>query len=840
MNIIRKLSLRTIKKNKSSTMVTLVGIVMSVALMTGLFLFANGLLAFTQQAAIEKWGDSHILFQQAPKSVAALAAKDAQLTDVGRIAHLGAQKTTGQSYNYYNVLGIDPKDSAAFPLKISQGRMPENAGEALVNNAYNRFADPAIKVGDQLEIVTYDLWDGHYRRFMMDDDQLKYVPTGKSYSVTIVGILDNNPLEVFGGRPAYYLYMPQSEIIQADYQLLAAKLPQVDSTLIGQVEERYSRMAETRVMANSNVVELYPGVPSTFRTLVYGFVAALTVIVAVAGIGLIYNSFLISISRRARELSLLSSVGMTRKQKWQMVIYEGLFLYLLALPIGLLSGVVAMRILFRVLNPMLQNVMRTTVELKLVWDGKIILLIAAISLFTIVAAALLPVWKSSIHSPLSGIRRNHEIREIGKPIATPKWIRRMFGFSGDFAWKNVKRNKSRFNVNLAPLILSLVLYLTMASIFSYADIGSTMASSAMQEDIQVSFTGLPAERDTFEQIAKLDQVAEAHIVYNSFAQVQQEDLILEPAYLEHLQQMQYDLSGNKMLVDLIAFGKEDEQWLLGELGLAEDILENQGALLIGSVQHQNPEIVRLKALKGSSPRLTLTMDGEPNIEPVEIRIQSLLDEPLKMYDTWSPHLRVIVNYDTMQKFARGSELVASSAFLIADEKKDVLLYDQVNAFFREHPQQSLNIFDNASKNQSDRDMLMISSILFFGFITIIALISIANIYNALSASLRSRRQEFAMLQSVGMERATFRKIVLLEGLYTALKVLIFGVPLGILASYGMYRLVSSGMGFEFSVPIGHFALAGLAVVTLIMLIITSGSRYFGQENIIEQIRSEYE
>lgn len=841
MNIIQKLSLRTLRKNKSSTVVTIIGIIMSVALMTGLFLFANGLLDFMQQSAREEWGDSHILFQQAPKGVVALVEQDEQLTDIRHLAHLGAQKVDNLGYNYFSVFGMDPKDADTFPVKLQSGRMPQKAGEALINSSYNQYVNVPLRVGDKVDITTYNLIeDGKYKRFMLDDSGMEYQPDGNNYQVTIVGIMDNNPLGFYGGRPAYYLYMPQSEIARHDYQLLGAKLKQVENENILAVVDRYNPLQETRVMANSNVLELYPNVQSTLRTMIYGFVMALMFVVGAAGVGLIYNSFLISISRRSRELSLLSSVGMTRRQKWQMVMHEGLILYLVALPLGILSGMVAMRILFSVLNPLLQNAMRTGAVMRLIWDVKTLLLIAGVSLLTIIIAALLPVLKSSMQSPLSGIRKNHEIREVGKPITTPQWITKAFGFSGDFAWKNVKRNKSRFRVNLTPLVLSLVLYLTMASIFSYATVGSSMAISAMQEDLRVSMGTLPQDQAAFEGLAALDKVGTSSIVYRSYGSTSLDNITLEQDYLDALKQMQYDFTSKTISIDLLAFGKNSEAELLKSLGLPEDTLKNNGAILIRDVQYRNPDILRLNAVKDAKDTLPISMEIPEGALRTDLHVKKVVDEPLTMYDTWTPQLRIIVSFDTLKAYDNGSGFTSSGAFLIARERGDAGMITQVREYFESHPQGQMSIEDRAQANQGDRDMLLISGILFFGFITIIALISIANIYNSLSASLRSRRQEFAMLQSVGMERSTFREIVTLEGLYTAFGVLLIGLPLGVLTSFAMHKLVSHGMGFAFRIPVLHFAAAAAVVIVLILAIIYTGSRYYGRENIIEQIKREYE
>ena len=79
-------------------------------------------------------------------------------------------------------------------------------------------------------------------------------------------------------------------------------------------------------------------------------------------------------------------------------------------------------------------------------------------------------------------------------------------------------------------------------------------------------------------------------------------------------------------------------------------------------------------------------------------------------------------------------------------------------------------------NENDRNLVLIIKVFSYGFIVLISLIALANVFNTISTSIYLRRREFAMLKSVGMTRKGFRKMMNFECLLYGLKALAFGIP----------------------------------------------------------------
>ncbi len=96
-------------------------------------------------------------------------------------------------------------------------------------------------------------------------------------------------------------------------------------------------------------------------------------------------------------------------------------------------------------------------------------------------------------------------------------------------------------------------------------------------------------------------------------------------------------------------------------------------------------------------------------------------------------------------------------------------------------------------SQSNRNLLVMISVFSYGFIALITLISVANIFNTISTNMNLRRREFAMLRSVGMTPKSFNRMIYFESLFYGLKALLYGLPAALLLSVLMAMSIASGI-----------------------------------------------
>lgn len=831
MNIVRYLSLQSMRKNKTTTVVTILGIIMSLALITGLFLFANSLLQFLHDDITLRNGDSHfILHEVTSEELTDLPNRDIIESETA-MAIMGVELFESDvAESYYPVFGTRPNDlKKVAPVKLMSGRLPEKPGEAIISDQVNTYRTDKIELGDT---ITLDLHRGD--QYLSSGDPLEFDKADKQPSVTVVGVT-NNPLAYPMGGPAIFVYQTDQELAQASHYWVGLRIKHVTTERIFQFWEGIEN-ADIRPATQTNLLEYYPSVQSQTRTMVKSFAMVLVVIAAIAGISLIQNGFLISMSQRMRELSVLSSIGMTRRQKWYMSLTEGIFLYALALPIGLGSGFLAMMILFKVLTPILQRMVGTTAVMGIVWDVPTLVQIILAGFITVMIATIIPAIRTSKQTPLAGVRRQEELIIKADKLRSP-WYVKLFGLEGEIAWKNLRRNRQRYRGTLISLVLSLVLYLSLASLMHYTDYSTDVYMAKGRDDIMIynynneSFS----DRDQLESLLALDGVEEGFAVYNIFGSEIKEQELLSPEVVE-----QFGLP----YVQLISFDDGTMEGLLDEWQLTPDDLAGNNAVLINQFREakQGGGFTNHVIFRQAPSQMDITLlDSEYEEQSLLINIIQTQAESQLPLDLWNLSARLVVSSDTLERLVEqtGTNQLEMNLRIRSNRETHEQLLDQLFLNMQERgiPGQ-LN--DIRAQYQSQRDLMLIGKILFFGFATILALISLTNIYNTLISSLRFRRKEFAMLRSIGMEEKSFRRMIRFESYFYAFKLLLYGIPLGLLSSFVIHRQLISVTEFSFRIPLLHFAMASLVVTAVLILIMNLGSKEARRGNILDTLKMDME
>ena len=135
-------------------------------------------------------------------------------------------------------------------------------------------------------------------------------------------------------------------------------------------------------------------------------------------------------------------------------------------------------------------------------------------------------------------------------------------------------------------------------------------------------------------------------------------------------------------------------------------------------------------------------------------------------------------------------------------------------------------------------MILLIEIFLYGFITVITLVGVTNIFNTITTNMILRSKEFAMLKSVGMTSGQFHRMIRLESLLYGAKSLMIGVPLGVLGSVLIYRAYSDAMDLGYRLPIVAILLAAVFVFVIVGLTMWYSLAKIEKQNIVETIRSD--
>ena len=140
--------------------------------------------------------------------------------------------------------------------------------------------------------------------------------------------------------------------------------------------------------------------------------------------------------------------------------------------------------------------------------------------------------------------------------------------------------------------------------------------------------------------------------------------------------------------------------------------------------------------------------------------------------------------------------------------------------------------------RANKSMLILVAIFLYGFIIVISLIGITNIFNTITTNMNLRSKEFAMLKSIGMTKHEFNKMIRLESLFYGVKSLVIGIPLGIIGSILIYKAFEVGNDLGYVIPWESIIIASIVVFLLISIIMHFSVKKINKQNIIETIRND--
>ena len=151
---------------------------------------------------------------------------------------------------------------------------------------------------------------------------------------------------------------------------------------------------------------------------------------------------------------------------------------------------------------------------------------------------------------------------------------------------------------------------------------------------------------------------------------------------------------------------------------------------------------------------------------------------------------------------------------------------------------SLYIANMEESVREENAIVLVISIFLYGFIAVITLIGITNIFNTITTNMNLRRKEFAMLKSIGMTKKEFNRMIRLESIFYGIKSLVIGIPIGILLSYGMFKMFETNMGMQYHLPVNAILIAIVFVAIVIGIIMKYSMSKINKQNVIETIRND--
>lgn len=471
MNIANKLTYRHLKENKGRTVVTTLGICVSVAMITAVFVAMASFLNLFGEIGKISSGNWDAYYYHLSQSQIEQVEKDSRISKVG--LKYGSENKSFQIKNPTSykrgtaemIIG----DKSYFEMVLTgnfDGKVPANENEVAVEKDFldkNGMKD--AKVGDKIALTQgqRQLDDGSYVTGSNFNKDEKFVPSGDEKEYTITAILHTNPATKYS---SVWRGISEDEI-KSDDICAYITLAKQNSSAYSTIEDIQNDYKIDVYQANEDVLASYlSGRQGDFLVTMLPIVLVVLILIVIASVMLIYNAFGMSLSERVRYLGMLASVGATKSQKRKSVYFEGAILGAIGIPVGILAGILGISITLKLVGHkiistgMIAGVNDSNMQMKTVVPAWAIIGIILVSIFTIFISAFIPARKASKITPIDAIRQRQEIKVKPKKLKAPKYIKKIFGYEGELAYKNLKRNGKKSRLITASIALSIVLFIS--------------------------------------------------------------------------------------------------------------------------------------------------------------------------------------------------------------------------------------------------------------------------------------------------------------------------------------------------------------------------------------------
>ncbi|KGE17111.1 ABC transporter permease [Paenibacillus wynnii] len=864
MNIVNLLTLRHLKQNKRRTLITIIGVVISVAMLMAVSTLSTSFMGLMQKQNIANEGEWHVQFKNVNKGQLLAIEKD-KLTktlmisrDVGYSSLEGGQN---QNKPYLFIREYNDESFKYFPIKLSKGRLPQAANEVVISEEIINNAKVNYKIGDSLsvdagerfqEISEYPLT----QRDSLQKDQgqiIESLMNKKKASYIIVGMI-TRPIWEPTNSPGYTVlsYVDESLITASETVNASIQVKKLDTALFIHIRElaKQSNIDTKDIEFNNGLLRFY-GVTDNdgLRSTLFFLTFIIMTVIIIGSVSLIYNAFAISVSERSRHLGMLASVGATKRQKRNSVYFEGFVIGMISIPIGIVSGLVGIAITFWLINSKIQDALGVTERLTVIVTPVSVLITCVVSIVTIFISTYLPAVKASKISAIDAIRQTTDVRLTGKTVRTSKLIRKIFGIEAEIGLKNLKRNKRRYQATVFSLVLSIILFLAVSFFTSNLQKSLQLTQDNLSYDIQVIFRGEKSEllSQHLKHIASLKEVTK----YSQVKELIVNSWIDKNSTTEDFKVMVNDESsmfknGNYLYqINVHALEKQDLKAYAEIVGADYKMLEdttNLSAIVIDTVTRQRSEdgkYIETKAVLTKAGRnldlMYIDWEKKEETQLNKVNIAALTDVfPMGVTTAGIGELDIVVSNAVLDKLVVKQMIVGPETYLYLNSKDPMNTQQEIEKLKSENI-----IVNNVYKyNQRQEQTIMLMSVFTYGFIALITAISIANIYNTISTSISLRKREFAMLKSVGLTPKGFNKMIHYESIFYGVKSLLYGLPTSIIIMYLIHRSLMNSFDYKFALPLVNILYVIVAVFIIVGSAMLYSSSKMKKENIIDALKQE--
>ncbi len=519
--------------------------------------------------------------------------------------------------------------------------------------------------------------------------------------------------------------------------------------------------------------------------------------------------------------------------------FEGLILGVIGIPIGIQAGILGIGLTLSLINPLLEVFQGNASEtFRLHVPVSVVLASGLLAALTIFISLLKPARRASKVTPIGAIRLSDDVKLRRKDIRTSGLVRKLFGFEAEIALKNLRRSKRKFRTTIISLSISLILFLTVSFFIQTFTQNRSYLIDGTNYDIALFPRGFSAAETTqfIETVRAVPEVEDLGVIRSTYAELEVSADQLSPIAEPYLGQ------NSRYLVEIRSLDEQAFEQYVDQLELDASLMQlsDQARIIIVNFgqartdQYLSGEVFNFR--EGTQLPLML---GEAK---TTVEVAKMTDRrPMGVDIGHLTQPQVIVSEAVFEGLTAGvdSELIETGLYL--NSPSALTLGDTLRQLIQDFEVQDdgrVSMRNVAKQRIEDRNFNLIVNVFIYGFLVLISLISVANIFNTVSTNVQLRRREFAMLRSVGLTPGGFNRLIRFESLFYGIFSLSLGIPVSIGLSFLLYKIQSELLSGSFQLPWRSYLIAILLIFLVVGLTMLYSASRIKKENIIEPLKAD--
>lgn len=826
MFILKKLTKKDLALNKKRTFGTILGIMLSTALITcvgGMFYVLQNTMV---QNAINADGYWHIQLSD-------ISDSDIENISLNKdFNHMEAVKDLGHSITYLNnddyvhghiySMSYDTFDYLGY--KLVDGVFPKNSGEIALSKNYSKYAK--INIGDELTLNIGDLVDSKGNKINDIFYGNTFIINSKDYTFKVVGLINAHPTLITTGLDSLkndvYLTLKNPKNYKKDFEELLSS-------------DKYKDYRTNRDLLRWEVFSFSDNTLSFLMKLV-GIVIFIILLTSVFSIK---NSFAISTTEKLRIYGMLRSVGATKKQIKKMVLLEGLNLGLIGIPIGSFIGLAVTYFLTVIVNTIATSASLSADSSLLYYKFDFYPFIIAFitSFIMIYLSTISSKKKASNISPIQNIR-NSENYQNNVDLKVPKLIQKIFKIGGILSYKNLKRSKNKYHVTIISLTISIFVFILVSCFLKYGIKTLNDEYITLNYNVSANVFNIDKKYD----IKKLKELAKSHLYYALDSEkiglfyIRDTSHIIDKRYISN-GCTKYDSTNDSCIgekipsahINFLIYDDDSFKEIANNLDLKYENIKDKGILINTAkrIEGKKTKYVKTTTYKKGDVLEFYNNKYDYNLTYEIAAINDYLPWGFETYDGVNPPSLII----SEKYFSYKEGLFVQNIYYESDNAEKT--EEEIKKISTD-----INVMNIDKEIKQMQSTILIISIFIYGFIIVVTLIGMTSVFNTITSNMELRRKEFAILKSIGMTKHEFNNMILLESVFYSFKSLFYGIILGVLGSYLIYTIFAERIDYGYLFPTNAIIISVIFIIIVVYAIMKYSISKINKQNVIETIRKE--